>query len=324
MMVMTMLMEALNYILFALCIFVLPFITLGIIRKVKARMQGRVGARISQPLFDVLKMLAKGQTVSETTTWIFQLSAALNCATILLIACLVPWLSFKPNFPGDDLFLFLYLLALLRFTTILSAMDTGSSFGAFGASREAYLSMLVEPAMFISLAAPGLVAHTSSLSAIFDFSRSCTIFDAPVWLAAAVGLYLTSLVDLSRMPIDDPTTHLELTMVHEAMILENSGKNLALVEFSHLVKMVVLFGLTLQCLLHAATIGNIYVYEPYSWGFISIAGILGMALVTGLVESLSVKLQWRRTPEFIAYALTMSFFAIAGALIGGSNARHGL
>jgi formate hydrogenlyase subunit 4 len=306
--------QALDCILFSFCIFILPFITLGVIRKVKARMQGRVGARIVQPLFDIVKMLAKGQCVSETTTWIFQLSSALNCATILLIACLVPWLSFKPIFPGDDLFLFLYLLALLRFTTILSAMDTGSSFGAFGASREAYLSMLVEPAMFISLAAPGLVAHTSSLSAIFDFAPDCKIFAVPVWLAAAVGLYLSSLVDLSRMPIDDPTTHLELTMVHEAMILENSGKNLALVEFSHLVKMVVLFGLAVQCLLHAAR--YIYKFDPFAWGFLSIAGILGMALVTGMVESFSVKLQWRRTPEFIAYALTMSFFAIAGALIG--------
>ena len=201
-------------------------------------------------------------------------------------------------------------------------MDTGSAFGAFGASREAYLSMLVEPGMFISLAAPGLVAHTSSLSGIFDFAQRATIADVPVWLAAAVGLYLSSLVDLSRMPIDDPTTHLELTMVHEAMILENSGKNLALVEFAHLVKMVVLFGLTVQCLLHAAT--YTYIFEPFAWGFLSIAGILGMGLVTGMVESFSVKLQWRRTPEFIAYALTMSFLAIAGALIGGSYVRHGL
>ncbi len=320
--------ELLNIFALLACIFILPFITLGVIRKVKARMQGRVGARIVQPLFDVLKMMAKGQTVSETTTWVFQLSSSLNCATMLLIACLVPWLSFKPSFPGDELFLFFYLLALMRFCTILCAMDTGSSFGALGASREAYLSMLTEPAMFISLAAPGLIIHsaksvcTGSLSAIFDFSRACTIFDLPVWLAAAVGLYLTSLVDLSRMPIDDPTTHLELTMVHEAMTLENSGKNLALVEYRHLLKMSVLFGLTVQCFLHAAR--YFYAFDNFAYGFLSISGIIGMAIVTGIVESVSVKLQWRRTPEFIAYALTMSFFAIAGALIGGSNVRHGL
>ena len=91
--------NALNTLLFLVCIFVLPFITLGVIRKVKARMQGRVGARIVQPLFDILKMLGKGQTVSETTTWIFQLASSLNCATILLVACLVPWLSSSLVFP---------------------------------------------------------------------------------------------------------------------------------------------------------------------------------------------------------------------------------
>ena len=317
---------ALDIFVFLFSTFVLPFIALGVIRKVKARMQGRVGARIVQPLFDVVKMLGKGQTVSETTTWIFQLSSALNCATILLIACLVPWLSFKPSFPGDDLFLLLYLLALVRFMTMLSAMDTGSSFGAFGASREAYLAMLVEPAMFISLAAPGLMSHQSSLSLIFDFQQPCTIYNLPVWLGAAMGLYLSSLVDLSRMPIDDPTTHLELTMVHEAMTLENSGKNLALIDFCHLLRMVVLFGLTVQCLLHAIT--KFYVYDPLAWGFLSIAGIIGLAMVTGVVESVTVKLQWRRAPEFIAYALTMSFLAVAGALIGsalgGPNGSHGL
>jgi formate hydrogenlyase subunit 4 len=95
------------------------------------------------------------------------------------------------------------------------------------------LALLVEPAMFISLAALGLIIPSSSLSAIFDFSHPCSVYDVPVWLAVASGLFLASIVDLSRMPIDDPTTHLELTMVHEAMILENSGKNLALIEYAH-------------------------------------------------------------------------------------------
>ncbi len=300
----------------------LPFLTIGMIRKVKARMQGRMGARLFQPLFDCFKWLRKDQTISETTTWVFRASCALNMAIILLIAALVPWISFKPECSGDDLFMVFYLLALMRFMIILSALDSGSAFGAFGSSREAYLGMLTEPALFLSLCSVGLTAHSTDLSVIFDFSQRCSIYDAPVWLAAAAGLYLSSLVDLSRMPIDDPATHLELTMVHEAMTLENSGKNLALVEFTHALKMVVLFGLTTQCLLHALT--SVVELTFAARAILSVVGILAVGFVTAMNESVSVKMQWTRTPEFIAYALTMGLFATAGALIGGLYARHGL
>lgn len=300
----------------------LPFFTSGLIRKLKARLQNRMGAPLLQPFYDFFKLVSKDQTVSQTTTQVFLLSGAINAATMILIAILTPWLSFKPSIPGDDLFLLLYLLALLRFMIILSALDAGSSFGAFAASREAYLAMLVEPAMFISLAALGLMVDNSSLSAIFSFSQPCTILEAPVWLAAALGLYLASLVDLSRMPIDDPTTHLELTMVHEAMILENSAKNLAIVEFAHLLKLVVLYGLAAQCILHATTCW--FHFSQFVLGILSVLGILAMAVLTAIIESTSVKLQWRHTPEFIAFAMTISLFATIGALIGGLYARHHL
>ncbi len=315
-------MTVFKYLALSICILLLPSIALGVIRKLKARMQNRIGAPILQPLFDILKLLNKNQTISETTTWIFPLSSVLNLAVMLLIAFLVPWLSFKPNFSGDDLFLLLYMLALLRFMIILSALDTGSAFGAFGASREAYVAMLTEPAIFLSLVALGLMSHSSSLSTIFAFSRTCSIYDAPVWLSAALALFLASIADLSRMPIDDPTTHLELTMVHEAMILENSGKNLALVEFAHLLKMVVLYGLSVQCLLHATTC--ICQLSESARGILSIVGILSIASITAIIEAVSVKLQWRRTPEFIAYVLTISLFAVAAALIGGLYAHHGI
>jgi formate hydrogenlyase subunit 4 len=314
--------KLIHYILVVSCMTMLPFVTLGVIRKVKARMQNRVGASILQPLFDFLKLLKKEQTISDTTTWLFQTAVAVNMAIILLVAWLVPWLSFKPAVPGDDLFLLLYLLATLRFMTILSALDVGSSFSAFGASREAFLGMLVEPAIFISLAALGLTAHNTSLSVIFDSTHTCSIYDLPVWLAAALGLYLASIVDLSRMPVDDPTTHLELTMVHEAMILENSGKNLALVEYAHYLRMTILYGLIVQCLLHAASYA--VHLSPLLTGILSVIGVLCVAVTTGMVESLTVKLRWTGAPAFIAYALTMSLFATAGALIGEIYGHHGL
>ena len=310
----------LRFVLLLVSMAVLPFLTVGLIGKVKAFMQNRIGAPLLQPFYDFAKLANKDQTISATTTIVFLLSSAVNASTMILIALLAPWLSFKPSVPGDDLFLFLYLLALLRFMIILSALDAGSSFGAFSASREAYLAMLVEPAAFISLAALGLLVDNSSLSAIFSFTNPCTIYDAPVWLAAALGLFLASMVDLSRMPIDDPTTHLELTMVHEAMILENSGRNLALVEFTHLLKMVVLYGLSTQCLLHVATL--VWHIGQFGLGILSVVGILLLAVGTAIIEATTVKLQWLRTPEFIAFALTISLFAAVGALIGGLYARH--
>lgn len=308
--------------LLALSLFVLPFLSVGLIRKTKAFMQGRVGAPLLQPFSDMSKFLQKGQTISETTTWVFQLSTALSLATMIFIACIVPWVSFNSTLAGNDLFLLLYMLALLRFCAFLAAMDTGSSFSGFGASREAFLSILTEPAMFLTFAALALSAHSTSLSVIFDFERGSTIYDLPVWLSAALGLFLCSLIDLSRMPIDDPTTHLELTMVHEAMILENSGKNLALVEYTHFLKLVVLYGLSVQCMLHV-----LLYFIPFDftlYGVISILGVLALSVLTGLLESVLVKVHWRRTPDFIAYALTMSLFATAGALIGGAYVHHGL
>jgi formate hydrogenlyase subunit 4 len=112
----------LKSIVFAVCTIFLPLIIIGIIRKIKARMQNRIGASVFQPLFDMVKLLRKNQTVSETTTWIFQLSTAFNAAAIVMVASLVPWVSFKPNCPGDDLFLVVYLLAAIRFMTILSGV----------------------------------------------------------------------------------------------------------------------------------------------------------------------------------------------------------
>jgi formate hydrogenlyase subunit 4 len=308
--------------LFLVCLILLPFLTVGTIRKTKALLQGRIGAPPLQPLFDFCKLIQKGQRLSSTMTWIFPTASCLNLATMLLIAWLVPWLPFKPMVPGDDIFFILYAFALLRFAIILSALDSGSPFGAFGSSREAFLGMLAEPAMFLSMVALGLIAHDTSLAVIFTLAHPCSIYEVPVWLAAAVGFYLYSLVDLSRMPVDDPTTHLELTMVHEAMVIENSGANLALTEFTHMLKLVVLFGLTAQCLLHVVTFFQ--QLSALELGLLSVALILAIAVVTALVESATVKLAWKATPNFVAYALTAALLASISALIGGVYASHGL
>lgn len=302
-----------EWLLFALSLLLMPIFTIGLIRKMKAIWQNRVGPPLLQPLFHLLKLLKKSETISEDTSWIFRVAPVLNLTVALALALLVPWVCFKPGMAGDDLFLVIYLFAGMRFLAILSALDAGSPFGAFSGSREATLAILVEPAVILSLASLGIGAHTSSMGEIFDFAAANRPLDVPLWLLAGLGLFLASLVELSRMPVDDPTTHLELTMVHEAMVIENSGPNLALVELAYAVRMVVLFGLCGQCFLHA--LASLVPLSSQALAVLSILMVGGLALATASIETFAVKLRWNKVPEFIAYALTMSLLACLCAML---------
>lgn len=304
---------AFQWLAFIFCMIFLPPMLVGILRKSKARLQNRVGASIFQPIFDLQKFLQKGETLSSVTSWIFRNTSVINFAVLIVVALLVPWLSFKPAISGADLFLVIYLLGLARFFTVLAALDAGSAFGGFGASREVTLALLVEPAIMLCFASLGSVAQSSDLNVIFSFSDLRLIHHGAIWLVSGTGLFLASIVELSRMPVDDPTTHLELTMVHEAMILENSGRNLALVEYSHYLKMAVMFGVSAQCFLHVI---------PFFWNttsviraLASLAAVLISILAVAFIEGTSVKLRWTKLPEFIAYSVVMSLLCLFIAIV---------
>jgi formate hydrogenlyase subunit 4 len=312
-------MNYVNLVAFLICLFYLPVFTVGLIRKAKAQFQNRVGPSLFQPLFNIIKLFGKSETVSKEASWIFRWSTVINMAAVIVLAFLVPWLPFRPLLPGDDIFLVVYLLALARFFAIIAALDTGSAFAAFGASREATLSLLTEPGIVLSLVALGLAAHTSDLCQIFAIPHATgQLKELALWLLAGTGVLLASLVELSRMPIDDPTTHLELTMVHEAMVIENSGPNLALVELTYSLRLAILFGLAGQCFLHGLLL---MVKLPFiSVCLLSVLLILAVALLTAVIESFAVKLAWRKNPDFIAYSLTMSLLACLAAIMKGPTA----
>jgi formate hydrogenlyase subunit 4 len=307
--------ELIHWLFFLLSVLLAPIVILGTIRKTKARLQARRGAPILQAAFDLIRLAQKGETVSSTASWIFRAASTIGLCNVLLISWLVPWLSFAPWAPPADLFLVVYLFAMSRIFTLLAALDTGSAFGAFGASREATLSLLVEPAALLGLVALGATSRTSDLREIFSFTNTHLQMNPAIWLLVGTAIILSSLVELSRMPIDDPTTHLELTMVHEAMILEASGRNLAIIEFTHALRMSVLFGLSVQCFMRAAP--AVWKLPEIIQAMITIIGLLTIAMAVGVFESLAVKLQWRRIPEFIAYAITMSLLAALIAVAGG-------
>jgi formate hydrogenlyase subunit 4 len=301
--------------LHGLCLVLLPFITIGFIRKTKARLQNRTGASIIQPLLNVIKLLQKSETISEEASGAFRGGAIMVAATTIAIALFVPWLPFGPIVPGVDIFLVIYMFAMARFFMMISALDPGSAFSAFGASREATLSMLTEPCIILAMTALGIATQSANLNKIFALGGTAQLAEIPVWLLAGAALFIASLVELSRMPVDDPTTHLELTMVHEAMIIENSGPNLALIEISYALRMVVLYGLASQCFLHALTM---LFRVSYAWSCaVGVLLIFVLAAITAAIESFGVKLAWRKNPEFIAYSLTLSLLACMAAVVKG-------
>jgi formate hydrogenlyase subunit 4 len=286
-----------------LCI--VPLLLVGVIRKVKALMQTRVGAPVWQPFFDVAKLLRKGETISTTASWVFTWAPRVGLAIAAVAAVLVPWSGpWLPASwaPATHLILVLYLLALGKFLTMLAAMDTGSAFGGLGASREATISLLVEPAMVVGLGALAVGARTLDLA---------TIFAGPVSPLPAIlvgtALAIAALAELSRMPVDDPTTHLELTMVHEAMVLENSGRNLALVEYGVALRVCVYLGLAAQTLLHAWP--AFHTLPPPALYGISLGAVFAAGIAVAVAEGVLVRLKWRRIPLFLASGLVLSLFA---------------
>lgn len=301
---------------FLLLVF-MPFLLIGIIRKVKARFQNRRGPSLWQPLFNILRLWQKQEIISHDASWLFRAAAAVNLAVVIYLALLLPWLPFKPDVPGADIFLVIYLLALMRFFSVLAALDTGSPFGTFSSARELTLAVLTEPAIIFSFLALAISVHSCDLSLIFAVPQTQPFSLVPVWLLAGTGIFLASIVELSRMPIDDPSTHLELTMVHEAMVIENSGPNLALVELTYSIRLLILYGLTANCYVHALSI--LLGFESWMVSLLVVLLIPVMAIVTAVIESFSVKLAWRKNPEFIAYALTMSLLASLSALVKGMS-----
>ena len=294
-----------------------PFIV-GLIRKVKARLQCRRGASIIQPYYDLSKLFRKDVVVSTNTSWIFTATPYILFASTLTAILLVPlFLSKVPiNFAGDVIAV-VYLLALGTFFLILAGLDAGSAFGGMGSSREAIVASLTEPAMILSIFAVGLTAGSTNLSTIVHKTALLQdiVTDPPPHLMAFVALFIVTLAETGRVPVDNPATHLELTMIHEAMILEYSGRHLGLIEYSSQIKLMI----------YAVLIANLF----FPWGIaqsttplelttalaavLAKLGLLGMLLA--LVESVVAKMRIFRVPTFLAVAFTIALVGMLSAII---------
>ncbi len=279
---------------------------LGVINRTKARAGGRRGPPLLQVYYDLWRLLNKGAVYSRTTTWIFRAGPTVALAALITAALLMPLGSCTAalEFRGD-LILFTYLLALARLSIVLAALDVGSSFEAMGASREVLFSVLAEPALLLGVAAVARDTGKLSLSAIHQEISSATWSHAPLTLVlVAVALAVVFLAENCRVPIDDPNTHLELTMIHEVMVLDHSGPDFAFILYGAALKMWVLGALIVNLILPART-GMMLVDLA-----LAIFALFVVAVIVGIVESTIARLRMIRVPQLLVGAATLSALAL--------------
>lgn len=292
-----------GFILIAVAAFFFP----GIILRTKSIASGRKGPGIFQPLRDVSVLLRKGSVFSDTTGLIFRIAPSVTLVSVILAVMLLPFAEQKAllSFEGDFI-LFAYLLALGRFFTIIAALDTGSSFEGMGASREALFSILVEPAFFVLMATFAMFTGYTSFSVIFN--HFFITGNDYVLIYSIIGAYLLAqiaMVENSRLPVDDPKTHLELTMIHEVMILDYSGFDKALIHI----------GTWLKFTIYGSLIYNLIV--PAGWNLFLKIGLFFavqalFAVVIGFTESFRARNKMNKNPKFI---LTLSAIALIGFMV---------
>src|SRR3989304_4686381 len=224
-------------------VIILSPLLLGIIGKTKAFFAGRWGAPLLQPYYDIGKLLRKGNVYSTTTTWIFQAAPIVSLAAVLVSSILIPMGGLKAPFSfWGDIILFAGLYALARFFIIIAALDTGSSFEGMGASREAAFSCLAEIVLFLDFIILALLSKKLILSEMIMRNILSWELFGPVLLLVVASYFLVLLTENARIPIDDPATHLELTMIHEVMVLDHSGWDLAYILYGAAIKLFVLGG----------------------------------------------------------------------------------
>jgi formate hydrogenlyase subunit 4 len=290
----------------------------GLIRKVKARFQCRRGASVFQPYADLAKLFRKQPVISTTTSWIFPATPYILFASTLSAGLLVPTFTSQTpmNFAGNIIAL-VYLLALGTFFLILAGLDAGSAFGGMGSSREAIVASLTEPAMILSIFAIALTAGSTNLSTIVHKTALMEgiVTDPSPHLMALAALFIVALAETGRVPVDNPATHLELTMIHEAMVLEYSGRYLALVEWAAGLKLAVFLSLIANVF---APWGIATTQAPVAMGIGLVAYLLkiaGLAVLIGTLECMFAKLRLFRVTDllgvaFILALLGMLFFYI--------------
>ena len=280
----------------------------GLIKKLKASMQGRVGPGVFQPYYDLLRLLKKDMVVSTVTSWIFKTTPYIVFAATVVAALIVPVVSTLSSFSiTGDVIALIYLFALARLFMALAGLDAGTGFGGEGSSREMTVAILVEPMMMLALFTAAISAGSTNLVRIATVQ---SVNFSPSHLLALSAFLVAIIAETGRVPVDNPDTHLELTMIHEGMILEYSGRYLALMEWGHYIKQMVLFTLAVDIFFPAGMAqasGGVTVVAAVG---IYALKMLGMAVLMALIESTRAKVRFFQLPSILGSAFVLAFLSL--------------
>jgi len=286
---------------------------LGIINKVKAFFGGREGQSVFQMYYDLFKLFNKGIVYSKTTTLIFRYSPVIIFSLIFFANLIMPSFGMKGLFSFDGDFIFIiYILGLIRFLIILSAMDCGSSFEGMGASREAWFSVFGELSFFISIIVLSSITGEISLYSMFSkLNISLWSTNSAVLALIVISLFFVLLVESSRVPFDDPNTHLELTMIHEVMILDNSGVDFGFMIYASSLKMWFFASFIANILLPSSNYSFLYGFFAYLFSMFFIAVIIG------IIESTMAKVRLIKVPQLLLGSFSISLVALVFQVFRG-------
>jgi formate hydrogenlyase subunit 4 len=288
----------------------------GVLRTLKARLVGRRGPRVLQPYANLAKLFRKEAVVSTTTSWIFRVTPYVLFSTMVTGALIVPLLLARPVLDFAGLVLLMYLFVLGTFFLALAGLDAGSAFGGMGGSREVAVAALAEPTIMVAILALALRAETTNLGGIVErLARDPLLAANPGHLLAFSALFIVMLAETGRLPVDNPATHLELTMIHEAMVLEYSGHYLALVEWAAAMKLFLFMTLLANLFLPwgmPATAAPLTILV----GLIVLAAKLAVLTVgLALLESTVAKLRLFRVPELLAGSFALALLSVLSVFL---------
>ena len=293
-----------------------PLVT-GVIRTMKARFQNRRGAPVWQPYLDLHKLLRKGMIIPDTASWLFSATPYVVFLTAAMVSLMIPMVAADaPLSLFGGVLAVVYLLAVGRFFLALGALDTGSSFGGLGSSREMTISAIAEPAMMVAIFTVAIAANSTNLSEVAKSAVGQSWrFLAPSQMLAFGAMFIVLIAETGRIPVDNPATHLELTMIHEAMILEYSGPYLALIEWGASIKQLVLLTLLVN------TFFPFGLSPDWSLGGVA-AGLMFYLLKLAvicclivLVETVNAKMRLFRVPELLAVAFVLGALALISTFL---------
>jgi len=282
-----------------------------LIKMMKARLQNRQGPPLLQGYYDLAKLFRKEAVRSETASWVFVAGPRVYFAAAVSATALIPVLiSAAPLEVAGGILLLVGTLALGRFALATAALDTGSAFGGMGSSRDMTIAALAEPALMLGLFTSALAAGTLNLGALVRHALAQGVTFHPSDVLAFAGLFIIVIAETGRVPVDNPATHLELTMIHEAMLLEYSGPDLALVEWASAVKellyLTLLVDLFMPFGMATGTAPLALVVSLLAWAF----KVFVLAIAVTATESMNAKLRLFRVPELVSISLGLAFLAL--------------